>query len=107
LPLPYRPEIIEKAVETALEKSGALTPHQDAMSALDEAGADVRRLATELANLVFTARDATKLKAIQYALEMQGIVVEQKQQRIQPVINIAIQGENTNLQNLFVPERKF
>jgi hypothetical protein len=75
MPLPLQlPAIqIEAAVTSALEKSGAIPPQAEATEALKDAGADVRRLATELANLVFTAKDPIKLKAIERAFQLHGI----------------------------------
>lgn len=108
MPLPFKnqPEV-EAAVEAALEKTGALSPRNSAVEALNESGADVVRLATELANLIFSARDPIKLKAIEKAFALHGINLQPEMSGpTQPVINIVVQGEDVNLQNLFAPERK-
>lgn len=108
MPLPYNPEIIENAVSSALEKSGVLSKRNSAIESLNEAGADVERLAHEIANLVFSAKESTKLKAIQYAFALHGINIQaESTPPINPTINIMVQGEDIQLKNLFAPERNF
>jgi len=108
MPLPFRIEAVEQAVETALEKSGALSPNETVADALNEAGADVRRAATELANLLFSAKDAVRLQVIREVLAFHGVNLKTGETGpTQPVININITGEDVKLQNLYAPERKF
>lgn len=107
MPLPMNHLQIESAVTSALEKVGAIPVSEEAISALKDAGADVHRLATELASLVFSAKDRTKLEAIRDAMMLHGINLktENRTGSQTPTININIVSENTNLNNLFAPER--
>ena len=105
MPLPVLK--IETAIESALEKSGALQNQSTAVEALTESGADVHRLATELANLVFTAKASVKLQAIRDAFKLHGIDISTAQSggSSAPVINIQVVSDKTNLNNVFAPER--
>lgn len=104
MPLPLTQ--IQSAVEAALEKQGAIPARDNAVSALNEAGADVRRLSYELANLIFNAKDPVKLKAIIHAFQLNGINLEtENTAKVAPTITFNIVSENTNLNNLFAPER--
>jgi hypothetical protein len=108
MPVPFRNEVILQAVETALEKTGALTPNETVADALNDAGADVRRAATELANLLFNSKDSVRLQVIKEVLAFHGVNLRtQETGPSQPVININVIGEDVNLHGLYAPERKF
>lgn len=109
MPLPLLK--IQEAVESALLEEGVIPNRETAVAALNEAGADIGRLANELANLVFTAKSNVRLNAIRDAFKLHGIDLSTGQGGnagpTQPQITIQVIGENTNLQNVFAPERKF
>ena len=109
LPLLKVHDPISEAVEVALVKSGAFDQTQSVRESLNAAGADVETVVTALANLIFTARDSIKHKAIMDALKLHGINMETEVLgRVAPIINIQVVSDgNTNLNGIFAPERKF
>lgn len=106
MPQPLSYLQIESAVGKALEKTGAIPAQVEALDALVEAGADVRRISTELANLIFNSKDPVKLKAILSAFQLHGVNINPESDQTRNVsINFNVVGDNTNLNNLFAPER--
>lgn len=105
MPLPQFTKEIESAVTSAFDKVG-ITNSTEAQQCLNEAGATVARLCTELANLVFSSKDVVKQKAIMDAFALHGIRINTPPDQSR-VINIQfnVVSENTNLNNLFAPER--
>jgi hypothetical protein len=109
LPLTKHSDAITEAVEVALVKSGAFNPITDVRESLNAAGADIEAVATSLANLIFSAKDSVKLRAIENALKIHGISMEtDSNNRGAPIINIQVVSDgNTNLNGIFAPERNF
>jgi hypothetical protein len=98
---------VTEAVELALEKSGVLPTNNTVVNALNSAGADIERLATELANLAMTAREGVRLNAVRDALRLHGIDLNVGGDKSTgtPQITIQVVSEKTNLNNVFAPER--
>lgn len=108
MPLPLLK--ITEAVEAALRDEGIVAQRDSARAALNDAGADIQRLATELSNLVFSAREGVRLNAIRDAFKLHGIDLSTGNSgsgNSNPQITIQVVSENTNLNNVFAPERKF
>lgn len=104
MPLPSRQ--LEAIVEQALEKAGVLPPREEASEALKSAGIDIQVLASQLANIIFTAKDSVKLKAIEQAFALHGISIKpEAATQGTPQIIFNVTGENVNLNSLFAPER--
>lgn len=98
---------VSDAVEAVLEKAGVLPTNQSVVNALNNAGADIDRLATELANLALSAREGIRLNAVRDALRLHGIDLNVGNQNTSgpPQITIQVISDKTNLNNVFAPER--
>jgi len=109
LPIHQVPDPVSEAVESALIKTGVISSRDSAVEALNASGADLDSLMCELANLARSGRDGVKLQAIIKAANIHGINFEvEGGQRAIPQITIQVVSEgNTNLNNVFAPERKF
>lgn len=106
MPTPLITPTLEAAVVSALEKSGVIPPQEEVVEALKSAGLDVTRLAQELANLIYNSKDAVKRQSIMDALALYGIQVNKPQEQGKSInIQFNIVSENTNLNNLFAPDR--
>lgn len=102
-------ENLSKAVEVVLEKTGILSARDRVQRALDSQGMDIESLANHLCNLIHSSKDATKLKAILNAFEMQGVATRLDQTSpSSPTVNFVVHSDNgtVNLQNLFSPQRE-
>ena len=110
MPLPLLPPGVnlDQVVETALVSAGVIPKRESAVAALEAAGCDVETLATQLASLVYSARDATKLKAVQAAFSLHGIKLEADNAVQAPIFTFNVITEGTvSLNQVFAPERKF
>lgn len=107
MPTPLRSNLmIESAVDSALKKSGAIPAETEFVDALESEGLNIQRLAAELANLVYNSKDITKYKAIISALKAKGINIEEDRVESRQInVQFNIKGDNTNINNLFAPER--
>ena len=106
MPLPNNQ--LEAIVEQALERAGVLPPREEAAQALINSGIDIPSLANQLANLIYTAKDSTKLKAIEQAFAIHGVSIRPESATAgMPQIVFNVSGDNVNLNSLFAPERKF
>lgn len=100
-------EVIEAAVDNALETKGVLSKKERAARALENAGLSIEDLATHLANLIFTANSATKRNAILDAFGLHDINLKPDVGgQSAPTIVFQVQGENVNLNQLFAPNRE-
>lgn len=99
---------ISDAVESALEKQGVLPVKQAFNSALECAGITVETLASQLANLIYTAKDPIKLKAVMAALSAYGINLEKETNLASaPSFTFNLIGDNVQLNSLFAPPRNY
>ena len=107
IPLQVQTSEISRAIETALVKERVIPEREEAVQGLKDSGLDPRTLATYLANLILSAKDSTKLNAIRDAFALYGINLrpEANSGNGAPNITFQIVSENTNLNNLFAPER--
>lgn len=108
MPTPFQSNsMIESAIDSALKKAGAIPASEEFVDALENEGLTVQRLASELANLIFNSKDITKYKAIVSALKAKGINIDAERVEDRQInVQFNIQGDNTNLNNVFAPERK-
>jgi hypothetical protein len=99
--------ILNAAVETALEREGVIPKKDTAIAALDANSCDIYSLATYLANLCMTGKDSVRLKALQMAFAVHGIELNKVEvAHAAPVINFQIKTDGAlNLNQLFAPER--
>ena len=108
IPLSIAPTEISRAIETALVKERVVPEREEAVAGLKDSGLDPRQLAIYLANLIMSAKDATKLNAIRDAFALYGINLRPEAiAQAVPSITFNVIGENTQLNNLFAPERNF
>ena len=107
MPLPpLKIDPLDQAIEVALETSKVF-PRQQAADSLIASGLSVPELATHLANLIYSAKDAVKLNAIRDALAIHGISLKQEDSAAStPQITFNIVGENVQLNNMFAPKRE-
>ena len=106
VPMSINPAEISRAIETALVKDKVIPEREEAVNGLKDCGMDPRTLATYLGNLILSARDSTKLNAIRDAFALYGINLRPEANvATVPSITFNVVGENTQLNNLFAPER--
>lgn len=106
LPMTINPSEISRAIETALVQEKIVPEREEAVAGLKDSGLDPRQLAIYLANLIMSAKDATKLNAIRDAFALYGINLHPEAiAQAVPSITFNVIGENTQLNNLFAPER--
>lgn len=106
MPVPQlKGDALDQAIEVALETSKVF-PKQQAAESLTASGLSIPELATHLANLVYSAKDAVKLNAIRDAFALHGIYLKQEDSATStPQIVFNITGENVQLNNMFAPQR--
>jgi len=106
VPMSISPQDISSAVEKALVVSKVIPEREEAIAGLKDSGLDPRQLAVYLANLIMSAKDSTKLNAIRDAFALYGINLKPENNTpVIPSIVFNVVSENTNLNNLFAPER--
>ena len=108
MPLILQNTNLNTAVETVLEKEGILPPKQRITGALETSGITIETLANQLANLIYTAKDPIKLKAIMAALSAYGINLEKESNlATTPTFVFNLIGDNVQLNSLFAPPRNY
>ena len=106
LPVTISTEEVTKAVTAVLIDNKVIPKRTSALEAFEDAGCDVRMLATQLATLVLTARDSTRLKAIITGFNLHGINLTPELGAQVPDIIFNIEGDNAQVNQMFAPERK-
>lgn len=109
MPLPFQNSSeVEQVVQTVLEKSGIFLPKEKFAQALENNGITIPELATQLASLIYSAREGTRLKALELALAGHGIELRKDVAAPQvPTIIFNINSSNEqNVLNMFAPERE-
>lgn len=109
MPIPiHNSSGIEQAVQNVLEKSGILLPKEKFSQALESNGITIPELAAQLASLIFSAREGTRLKALELALTGHGIELRKDSTVPQiPTIIFNINSSNEqNVLNMFAPNRE-
>jgi hypothetical protein len=109
MPLPIQhSSSIEEAVHSVLEKAGVLVPKEKFSQALESNGITIDQLAAQLSTLIYTAREGTRLKALEIALAAHGI--ELRESKITPeaptiIFNIST-GDVQSTNMMFAPVRE-
>ena len=96
---------LTKAVEKTLVSHGALTPVEEFRDHLTVNGATVAECASTLADLLVSGKENTRHKVALDILAAHGVEIRQEAKATIPSIQFVIQGDNTNLNQLFAPER--
>lgn len=98
---------VSSAIEKALTVAGALSEKQELISeTLTNAGLGITECAFNIAALALHGKEATRLKATERAIELHGIPLSSKAETdAKPTVVFNIHSENTNLNNLFAPQR--
>jgi len=108
MPLPINlNSSIERAVTSVLEKEGIYTKIEEFDKALDAQGISVNELASQLAMLIYSGKERTKLEAIKMALAGKGIDLREKDPVTQaPTIIFQINSSTEQTLNMFAPPRE-
>lgn len=105
--LPQEKPLVKDAIETALVKAGVIEEKQETIqSALNAAGLTIEACAFNIANLANTAKEATKLRANERAIQLHGIPLAPiTDVDTKPTFVFNIDTGVANLNQLFAPER--
>ena len=108
MPLPIQNSSgIEQAISNVLEKSGIIAPREKFAQALESQGITIQEMAAQLAMLIYSAREGTRLKALEMALAGHGIELRKDSTTIQVpniIFNINSSSDQKIL-NMFAPNR--
>jgi hypothetical protein len=109
MPIPIQTSSgIEQAVNSMLRKSGVLTNKEKLSESLISNGLTIDELGAQIANLVFSGKERTRLEALKLALAGHGIDLrEQTQVNVVPSITFNIvSNSETNVLEMFAPTRE-
>jgi len=96
-----------QAVDSMLVKAGVTNPKIKFQDALIASGLTIDELASQLANLLYSGKERTRLEALKLALAGQGVDLREKDAVTQvPSIIFNITSNEQNVLNMFAPTRE-